>query len=54
MKIKYWATKATLEDERVTRATMANIVPETARSTLAQATFNNANNCQEIVEFDSY
>ena len=33
--------KSTNEDERQTRATSANIVPETARTSLSQATFNN-------------
>ena len=29
------------DEDRITRATSANIVPETARTTLAQNTFNN-------------
>ena len=36
-----WKLKSTNEDERQTRATSANIVPETARTSLSQATFNN-------------
>ena len=33
--------KTTQEDERETRATVTKMVPETARFTLSQATFNN-------------
>ena len=36
-----WEMKKTKDDERLTRATLANMVPETARSNLSQATFNN-------------
>ena len=36
-----WEMKKTKDDERLTRATLANMVPETARSILSQATFNN-------------
>ena len=36
-----WEMKTPQEDERQTRATVSKMVPETARSTLSQATFNN-------------
>ena len=32
--------KTTKDDERLTRATAADIVPETARTNLSQSTFN--------------
>ena len=36
-----WEQKKTLEDERTTRATQANIIPETAKTTMSQATYDN-------------
>ena len=36
-----WERKPIDEEDRITRATVANIIPETARITLAQNTFNN-------------
>ena len=36
-----WEMKQIDDEDRITRATSANIVPETARTTLAQNTFNN-------------
>ena len=36
-----WEMKSTQDDERLTRATAADIVPETARTNLSQSTFNN-------------
>ena len=36
-----WDLKTKNVDERLTRAAVADIVPETARTTLAQNTFNN-------------
>ena len=36
-----WVMKSTQDDERLTRATAADIVPETARTNLSQSTFNN-------------
>ena len=36
-----WELKSTQEDERQTRATEAKRIPESARSTLSQLTFNN-------------
>ena len=36
-----WELKTTQEDERTTRATNANIIPETAKTTVAQATYDN-------------
>ena len=36
-----WEQKMTKEDERKTRATEAKIVPETAKTTRSQATFDN-------------
>ena len=35
-----WEMKSTHDDERLTRATAADIVPETARTNLSQSTFN--------------
>ena len=36
-----YGTKTTAEDERHTRATAANNIPERARSKITQASFNN-------------
>ena len=36
-----WELKSTQEDERQTRATESKKIPESARSTLSQSTFNN-------------
>ena len=36
-----WELKTTADDERLTRATGANHIPETAKSNLTQASFNN-------------
>ena len=36
-----WAKKSTAEDERQTRSTSSNHIPESAKSTKTQAGFNN-------------
>ena len=36
-----WELKTTQEDERTTRATNCSIIPETAKTTVSQATYDN-------------